>query len=164
MVAVRPARILTLALVAAVGLSAAPARADDASRWIAALPFGAGQFQNGDVSLGIFFAGGEVLLGATSIATAAIVMSWASIDVHRRDPDTGWHVDVPALNDRVHTATTVNRVAFTGWAVLTAAGIIEAQVNFGPRCAVSGHQIGPSVTATAAPVPGGGLVGVRAVF
>jgi hypothetical protein len=112
MSALCPARILPFALVAAVGLSAAPARADDTSRWIAALPFGAGQFQNGDV----------------------------------------------------RAVTTTNRVTFTAWAVLTAASVIEVQVNLVPRRAAPGHQRCPLVAATAAPIPGGGLVGVRAAF
>jgi hypothetical protein len=165
MVALRPARMLPLVLVAAIGLSTAPARADNTSRLIAALPFGAGQFQNGDVVLGIFFAGGEAMLGVTSIATFAITSSLASTDIHRRHPDTGASVDIAALSDRIHAVATANRVAFAGWAALTAAGIIEAQVNFRPQCAALGHRMYPSVTATATPVPGGGgLVGARFVF
>ena len=162
MLGLRPSRILPLALVATVGLSAAPARAHEPSRWIAALPFGVGQFQNGEAALGIFFASGEALLGATSIATAAITMTLSSADT-RPVLQGDWmrQVDYAALNDRIRAATTANHIAFAGWAALTAAGILEAQVNFGTRRMAA--EV-PLVTATAAPVPGGGLVGVRAVF
>lgn len=77
----RLARILPFALVAAISLSAAPARADEPSRWIAALPFGVGQFQNRDVGLGSFFASSEALMGATSIVTAAVEMKLGSIEL-----------------------------------------------------------------------------------
>jgi len=154
-----PARILLLAFVAAAGLRAAPARADEGSRWIAALPFGAGQFQNGDVALGIYFACGEAGFGVTSIATAAIATSLLSTDIHSQP-----RVDIAELNDRIHTVTAMNQVAFAGWAALTAAGIIEAQVNLGQRRVPMARQPVRSFAATAAPVPGGGLLGVRFAF
>jgi len=53
----------------------------------------------------------------------------------------------------------------TRWsAALTAAGVIEAQVSFAPRRAACREQPCPSFMATAAPVPGGGLLGIRGAF
>jgi hypothetical protein len=145
-----------MALATAIALSTAPARADETgSRWLAALPFGVGQFQNGDVGLGIFFAAGQALLAGTSIATRLMVSSLAS------QSPAGPRVDIPALNARLATAVTVNRIAFAGWAALTVAGVVEAEVSFGPRRAAPRE---PSIKATAAPLPGGGMVGLRASF
>jgi len=145
--------------VAAVSLSAAPVRAADTSRWIAALPFGAGQFQNGNVALGIFFAGSEALLGATSIVTAAIAMKLVSTDTQGLGDRK-----IMALHDSFRAAKTTNHVAFTTLAVLAAAGVTEAQVNLVPRRTAPAPQRCPSFAATAAPILGGGLLGVRAAF
>lgn len=153
---------LAMLLATAVGLSTAPAFADEAaSRWVAALPFGAGQFQNGDVALGVFFAAGEALLGGTSIATVVLVDHLASTSAVTRG---GQPVDFSVLNTEMNRTTMVNRMAFAGWAALTVAGAIEAEVQFGPRRAAPPDERSPSVAATAAPVPGGGVLGFRATF
>src|SRR5256885_62700 len=134
-----PTALLALATLVVAAVSSTSARAEDAppaaearpsgprARVIAALPFGAGQFQNGDVALGAFFAAGQVVLGGVSIATALLVSALASRDVSRRP------VDVAALNDRLRTTATVNRLAFAGWASLAVAGVIEAQVSLTPQ-------------------------------
>jgi hypothetical protein len=160
--ALRPSTILALALAAAVDVSTAPAHAEDTgSRWIAALPFGVGQLQNGDVGLGVALAVGEVLLAGTSIATSAVVNRLASTD-----PAPGVSspvVDLVAVNDRIDALVTLNRIAFIGWAALTAAGVVEAQVSYGPRHSPP-RPASPPITATVAPVLGGGVVGLRGVF
>jgi len=156
----RSSRLLPFALAAALGLSAAPARAEGESRWIAALPFGAGQFQNGDTGLGIFFAAGEALLGATSIGAVVAVNSLASRDLGLRPSSS----DMSAVNESIRTAVTVNRIAFTSWAALTVAGIVEAQIRFAPRRRACLEPPRPSITPTVVPVAGGGLLGVRATF
>jgi hypothetical protein len=117
------------------------------SRWIAALPFGAGQFQNGDVGLGVLFAVSESLFGIASIASVAYVGALV-----RTTP--GRVSDVSSLNQRLEIATTVNRVTFGGFAALAVAGVLEAQVNFGRK----------PVAVTAGAAPGGALVGLRAAF
>jgi hypothetical protein len=153
--------VLSLTLAAALGLSAAPAHADETrSRWIAAIPFGAGQFQNGDVALGITFAAGEAILASGSIATAVLVEQLGSTNIAAR---TRAPVDIGALNDRIADTTTANRVLFAAWAGLAVAGVIEAQVSF-VRPRPAGERAGSSVMATAAPLPGGALLGVRAAF
>ena len=157
-------RLLSIALAAALGLGAATARADDTkSRWIAAIPFGAGQFQNGVVAAGVAFAAGEVLLGGASIATAMIVNGLGSTSVSSRAPG-GAFVDIAAVNRSISTITTTNRVLFAGWAALTVAGVIQAEVSIVPSRAAPRDTPGPSVTATASPLPGGALIGLRAAF
>jgi hypothetical protein len=176
MLAFCPSRILPIALAAAAALSTAPARADDpglppelpsaepssprGSRWIAALPFGIGQMQNGDVGVGIFFAAGEAVLAGASLATYWTVDYIASVNPSQRSP-THQPIDVPALNARITTLTMVNRATFAGWAALTAAGVFEAEVSFGPRHAARTRLSG---SITAAPLPGGGMAGIRAAF
>jgi hypothetical protein len=108
----------------------------------------------------VFFAAAEAMLAGASLVTVAVVDSLASTNVDQRTPNH--HIiDIPALNARIATATTVNRVAFAGWAALTAAGVIEAEVSFGPRHAARAPS---SASITATPLPGGAMVGVRAAF
>jgi hypothetical protein len=163
MLGLRSCSVLSLALAASVGLSTAPARAEGpapcGSRWIAVLPFGAGQFQNRDVGLGIFFAAGEAALAGTSIATTLVVDKLASTNVFAPGP----RPSIARLNDQLRTVTVVNRMAFAGWAALTAVGLIEAQVSFGPRRADE-KSAPPSLAVAAASVPGGGMVGLHAAF
>jgi hypothetical protein len=152
----RASRLLPLALAATIGLAAGPARAEG-SRWIAALPFGAGQFQNGDFALGIVFSAGEAALAGLSIATAVrthLLTSHAS-----NGPP-----DLAALNSSLRTSVLTNQIAFGGWGALTVAGIAEAQVRFVPRRDDCGATPCPSVTATLAPFPGGALLGIRGAF
>jgi hypothetical protein len=155
MLILRSSRLLPVALAAAMGLSAAPARAEGESRWLAAVPFGAGQFQNGDVGLGIFFAAAEGTFGATSIATVVAVNLLASRDV---GPDPrGAHR--ASLNKSIHTLTVANGVAFTGFALLAVSGVIEAQVNFTRKT----RRL-PAIVPVAAPIPGGALLAARGTF
>jgi tetratricopeptide (TPR) repeat protein len=109
------------------------------SRWIAALPFGVGQIQNGDTALGLAFAGGEAAAGITSIATAMLVASYGAID----DPNKSValpngtrarvYPPIDELNQSAADAALANRVAFGVWAGLTAIGIAHAQITFVPE-------------------------------
>lgn len=106
------------------------------SRWVAAVPFGVGQFYNGDTALGWLFLVSQVLAGATSITSAVIVSGYEGVDVTpppTLDGEQRATVDVDQLNAQIQTATIINRVAFGAWAALTAAGIVHAQVTFVPE-------------------------------
>jgi uncharacterized protein with PIN domain len=164
MLTMLPKMIVPAALAVAVSLSAAPARADEAtSRWIAALPFGAGQVHRGDIGLGLYFAAGEALLGGASIAAAAYVGALTS--AASAPPEPGQKVvDIRALNAELRTATMVNRIAFAGWAALTAAGVVEAQLSISRRSSASRDQPSPPLRLTAAPVPGGASIGLHLSF
>lgn len=159
-----PRRLVPVALALAMGLHATPSRAEDGSaRWIAMLPFGVGQMYRGDTRLAVFFAAGEALLGGTSVATMAWVNARASANTSPPGPGQ-LPVDHAAINAEIQTATMVNRLAFAGWAALTAAGIIEAQVNLPSRRSAPRDQPAPPAHLTAAPVPGGASVGLRVAF
>lgn len=94
------------------------------SRWIAALPFGIGQFQNEDRKLGIMFAVTESVFVATSIATFIGHNSLRDEDPAPSDIDRAQRVE-RAL--RIGNWASVG--AFVGFAV---AGVIEAEVRFKP--------------------------------
>jgi hypothetical protein len=129
------------------------------SRWIALVPFGIGQFQNGDTPWGVTFAVTEAAAAGTSLVAVALANSLAST------------VPSPALldptNARLSTYATVNRVSFTAWGALTLAGIIHAQVNFVPeRVTFHDRQVPPrpKIVPLVAPVAHGATLGLAGTF
>jgi hypothetical protein len=132
------------------------------SRWIAMVPFGVGQFQNGDTRLGVVFAAGEVILGAAALVTVAIVNKLA-VDLF--DPTLS--IDKNATNARIRTVTVVNQITFAAWAAVTVAGIVQAQVGFVPEHSTTQARPvppRPKVGPLAAPVPGGAVFGLAGTF
>jgi hypothetical protein len=98
------------------------------SRWVAMLPLGIGQYQNGSLGLGALFTVGEVLIGATSIASAVVVSNYYKFDRSRCDK-----VCYQSLNDNIAAATLVNRISFGALIGATIAGIVQAQIGFVPE-------------------------------
>jgi len=136
------------------------------SRWIAALPFGVGQYQNGDTRLGLFFTVSQVLLGATTMVSAGVTSSFASVNPNQVDAQ-GNPVDIVALRQRIDTWAAINRIAFSGWAALTVAGIVQAQIAFVPeREKILKRPIPPRprVTPIVSALPGGAGLGVVGTF
>ena len=150
----RISRALPLALAAGLTLAPSVARAEGGSRWVAAIPFGAGQLHNGDVGLGVFFAVGQAVFGAASLATVAAVNHLAT--KQPRSPS-----DAEDLNDSIRAVTALNRISFTCWATLAAAGVVEAQMSFARKH--SKERPLPISTALV-PLPGGALASVGGVF
>ncbi|MGH7285864.1 MAG: hypothetical protein ACRELY_30465 [Polyangiaceae bacterium] len=106
------------------------------SRWIALMPFGAGQFQNGQTGLGWFFLGSESVLAVTAgvAATVSLAKSQQAQDIYHDNPTltSNQSVTAPANEDRNEAITWrwVN-LASAGAFVLTAAiGIAQANVKF----------------------------------
>jgi len=100
---------------------------DENSRLVAAIPFGVGQFQNGDVGLGIVFAGAELIAGGASIITALLHTELAADGVA-----AGSSGDSEELNTDLDNLALANRLSFTVWALATVVGIAEAQIFFEP--------------------------------
>lgn len=95
------------------------------SRWIATVPFGVGQFQNGDRGLGIALGITEGLAAATSVA---------SFFVHRSLADEKPGSTRIEDADRLEQAwRTTNVVSFTVFVALAVIGIIDAHVRFVPE-------------------------------
>lgn len=127
------------------------------SRVIASLPFGIGQFQNGDVALGIFFATTETLaLGAASV-------SFAYHSSLPRDP-----VDANQARSAATAARIVNWISIGTFVSLAVAGVAQAHVAFIPETRQTRTRPLPKglaqVVPLAAPVEGGAVVGIGAIF
>jgi hypothetical protein len=136
------------------------------SRWVAFVPFGAGQFQNGDAALGWVFAVSEAVAGGTSIGLAATVASYANVDLSAKDPTTGQTVSRTELQSRIDSATLANRIAFSAWAGITVIGIVQAQIAFVPeRVSMRPRPLPkPSVAPAVAPTAGGATFGLTGRF
>jgi hypothetical protein len=102
-------------------------------RWIAVVPFGAGQFQNGNHALGWIFFGTEAAVGITAMTSLAVYSHLqAEVDrivARRLAVDPG----VSKRLDDWHLALTLSSYAFVG---ATALGILQAQLAFVPEVRV----------------------------
>jgi len=96
------------------------------SRWIAAVPFGAGQYQNGSESLGTLFLVSEGLLAGTALTSALILEDLASqaADSDGKGPDAAVH------NTRANAAYSVMKWSSWGLIGVALVGVAEAQWNF----------------------------------
>lgn len=139
------------------------------SRLVAFMPFGVGQFQNGDTGWGLFFAGAEALTAGGSIVTAGIHGYFGSIDVNKPYGKTGGEVDPIGLRRQMVDLQIANNILFATWASFTIAGILQANLAFVPEKHVTKERpipkrpepvILPTVTAQA----GGFSVGVVGSF
>jgi hypothetical protein len=100
------------------------------SRWAAALPFGAGQFQNGQETAAWLFLSAESLLVLGSVAGGAFMLydeGQADDALKRHDPTAS------AYNSRAQVAARVGDYFAAGFAVVAAAGIAHAQFTFVPE-------------------------------
>jgi hypothetical protein len=97
------------------------------SRFIAMLPFGGGQFQNGQTAKGIVFASAELAFAAVSIGT------WSALNLDNRyplDPTTGHRTFPVSDTTRVTTLTGLQLGSAGAFYALVIWGIIDAQVLF----------------------------------
>ncbi|MDH4282049.1 MAG: hypothetical protein OEV36_05320, partial [Myxococcales bacterium] len=94
------------------------------SRWIAALPYGIGQFQNQDRGLGIMFAVTE------SVFTAASIATFIGHNSLRNENPAPQEIE---RAQRVERALRIgNWVSVGAFASFAIAGVIEAEVHFKP--------------------------------
>ena len=96
-------------------------------RWLAAVPFGVGQFQNDDTALGYLFLGTELALAGTALGALIVELNLnARID----DSDPPKHEELNANLVSAH-----NVLIFSSWGFLAVAlgGIAEAQLSFEPE-------------------------------
>lgn len=127
------------------------------SRVLASLPFGYGQFQNGDPGLGIFFASTEL------IALGTATVSFFYHQALPRDP-----VDLNDARSAANTARVVNWISLGAFVALAVGGVVQAHVSFVPETKETKKRALPkSLTSfypTTSPVVGGAVVGFGAVF
>lgn len=123
------------------------------SRVLASLPFGVGQFQNGDPSLGLMFAGVE----GVSLITATV-----SFFYHRSNPNPGEEVRTLVTSARI-----VNWISVGTLAAFAIGGIVQANVSFVPeRWETRKRPLPPSlaVVPVVTPTTGGVYLGALATF
>jgi tetratricopeptide (TPR) repeat protein len=105
---------------------------DRHSRWVALLPFGVGQFQNGSKSLGWFFLATEGLELAGSLVAAGDYL----VQLHQANLANTSLASLSIAQqylDRANEARVANLI-FNGALALTAvAGALEAEVSYLPR-------------------------------
>lgn len=100
------------------------------TRWVAMLPFGAGQFQNGDQRLGYFFLASEVLtfgLGVGSYYAHEALRHKDTTVTVGEDPSTE-----QAIVRRAKAWRMVNWVSTSVFGTLCIVGITDAMVRFQP--------------------------------
>lgn len=94
------------------------------SRWVAAVPFGVGQFQNGHDGLGLLLAVGEGTLLATSIVTFFLHESLRDLQ------------PTPSSRDNAKLAEAAfrytNQISFGLFAAIAITGVVDAEVRFRP--------------------------------
>ena len=93
-------------------------------RWVAWVPFGVGQFQNGNEGLGWVFLTGETALAATAL-TSLGMQSYLEVEANRlKNPDNN------AVLRTWNTLLHVSSYAFLGVAAL---GVAQAHIAFVPE-------------------------------
>lgn len=134
------------------------------SRWVALVPFGVGQFQNGDTALGWVFLGTEV---AALVGAAALVPFY--VDARNealRSYAAGDSKSAESYHDREVELRTANVLVMAAFAAVAIGGVIQAQANFVPdRVEIKKRplpvvRLSPDVRAVA----GGGIAGVGGSF
>jgi tetratricopeptide (TPR) repeat protein len=132
------------------------------SRWLAALPFGVGQFQNGQDGLGYAFFVTEAVLAGTSIVTGVIhpllvaQYSGAPTDVNYSD-----------FISRKNTMYDLNLLSSAALAVVAISGIVQAEVAFVPEVRETRTRPipqPPPVTPTVGAGPMGFTLGLQGRF
>lgn len=135
------------------------------TRWLALVPFGVGQFQNDEKSLGYVFLTSEVLLAASTLTTLGI-QTHLVLEASRVDkPD-------PSINGKLadwHTALEYSSYAWLGVSLI---GILEAELSFTPEVHQVRKRALPSelrpesvrVMPSVGSVPGGAVFGVSGRF
>lgn len=113
------------------------------SRFIAALPFGVGQFQNRKQSLGTAFVVSEALLGITTLATSQAYTYYKDIGFN-----PAFLAQKPTLLANQAIFLRLNQVSFAAFAAVVLTGIIQAQIAYVPEfVTVRKRQLPPRPTA-----------------
>jgi hypothetical protein len=137
------------------------------TRWLALVPFGVGQFQNGEKALGYVFLTSELLLAASTLTTLGVethlVLATSQADKPKQ-----------SVNGTLTDWKTALEFSSYAWLGVTAIGVVEAQLAFVPeQRRIRKRPLPPelrpttsalSVLPNAMPVPGGAVLGVVGRF
>lgn len=131
------------------------------SRWIAALPFGIGQLQNGQTALG------WTLLATETLAAGASVASFIALQSVSHDAARAPDSLKATYNDDLRTLRLQTNISFAIFAGLAAGGILHAQLTFVPEVREVRERPLPKPPASlplAAMIPGGAVLGWSGAF
>lgn len=137
------------------------------SRWIAAIPFGIGQFQNGHTGVGIAFAVSEGVLAATSIAMRLLYDALPNPATFSNPLSEPLPTDFAEVR-RLEAAYSMTNYIATGLlAAVIVVGIVDAEVRFVPtvtrtrRRSVPDALPAPTPSTTLGLGPGGATFQLR---
>ncbi len=137
------------------------------SRWVALIPFGGGQFQNGQTALGWAFLSSEAALIAGGLITLPIYYSELSkaFDRYAINDNRG----SAQYADRANQVKLANGLFYGAAALVIAAGIVQAQVAYVPEVVEIKRRPLPSASIAPLLVPLtergiGGVLGVTGQF
>ena len=116
------------------------------SRWIAAIPFGVGQYQNDSIGWGLFFTMTEVVTSVTAAVTTGVSYNLMVQGIAQEHPPTrapalppvNWVYLMnqprtsPSNTIQLQVLQVVNDVSVGAFIAFALSGIIEAEVNFKP--------------------------------
>jgi len=124
------------------------------SRLLALVPFGAGQFQNQQRSLGYFFLSTELAFLATTAVTLPVYLTQVSSASEAYQARDSFRAQ--QYLDRAATTRIVNLVAVGAFAATAIAGVVHAQMTFVPehsatRSRAMPKELAPFVAPTAGP-------------
>ncbi|GAC1572922.1 MAG: hypothetical protein NVS3B20_24220 [Polyangiales bacterium] len=129
------------------------------SRLIATIPFGVGQFQNGETALGVLFATSEVI----ALGTAAV-----SFGIHESIPSHPAESDLARAKSIETSSRAANWVSSAAFFAIAVGGVVQAHLAYLPDAATSQPRALPStfsrVVPIVAPTPGGGVLGLVGAF
>jgi hypothetical protein len=132
------------------------------SRLAALVPFGYGQFQNGQKELGWTFLVSESVLG---IASLAIVPFYVQALYDMRDAQANRRTDLAeGYLDRAKSLRTANLILFGSFILTAVTGIVQAQVGFVPERSETRKRTIPAVGTSIVPVIGGATLGIEGRF
>ncbi|HEY4102785.1 MAG TPA: hypothetical protein VGM44_02805 [Polyangiaceae bacterium] len=132
------------------------------SRVVALVPFGVGQFQNGNESLGFFFLTSEILLAASTFTTLGVETHLVS-DANNLKA-TG-HEPAPSINGTLGDWYTALRVSSYAWIGVSVIGVLEAELSFVPeQRKIKKRPLPLELRPLAEAQPGGAVFGVSGKF
>jgi hypothetical protein len=127
------------------------------SRLLAMVPFGAGQFQNGQTALGWTFLLSE---GALAIGSGIGAGFWYYYVQQTQAAEQANNGTAHGYNSLAQTSSYVGDSLFAGFALMAVIGIVHAQLTFVPETVETRKRPLPPVTLAPTLGPGGlGLVG-----
>jgi hypothetical protein len=140
-------------------------------RWIAAVPFGVGQFQNRQDALGWLFLTSETLLAGT-----ALTGIYVRTKLERDMPDVSNEQQAQQVADLKLTWTTVAQISGWGLVAVAAVGVAHAELTFVPQFRTTKkrklppelerlpERVAVEVRPDVAVVPGGASFGLKMTF